>query len=272
MRPREAGQLGALGADLGGELGNRAVLDRGSRLRLGSSSVRSVRTSRRVARAAPAGAGVLVPGAGEAGDVGAPAVSVRGEHRADAAGLRVDVGADDDPVGVDAAQHRLLGVARKALDGDAQAAARGRGCDVASREWCARWTRSVNRGRTGRILQETAMTRHGFWSRRSAMPATHSRRSAWRGRSPREGTRWWLRPGSGGGSRSRAPGWGSRRRRSTRRFPLPRRAPARGRRRPTRRWRCCRCSSASGSTWSSATSSRWRRRSRPSGPGCGGRR
>ncbi len=61
------------------------------------------------------GAGVGVPGAGEGGDGGAAAVSVRGEHRADAAGVGVDVGADDDPVRLDAAKHRLLGVRGQAL-------------------------------------------------------------------------------------------------------------------------------------------------------------
>ena len=92
--------------------------------RLASSSERSVATSRRLARRGRRASGVLVPGAGERGDVGAAAVSVRGEHRADAAGGRVDVGADDDPVRVDAAQHRLLGPPRQALDRDPQAAGR----------------------------------------------------------------------------------------------------------------------------------------------------
>ena len=66
------------------------------------------------------GAGVGVPGAGEVGDGGAGAVSVRGEHRADAARRGVDVGADDDAVRVDAAEHGFLRVLRKALDGDAK--------------------------------------------------------------------------------------------------------------------------------------------------------
>ena len=52
------------------------------------------------------GAGEGVPGAGEGAEVGAAAVAVRGEHRADAAAL-VDVGADDDAVGADAAEHGL---------------------------------------------------------------------------------------------------------------------------------------------------------------------
>ena len=136
-RAREAGELGALGADLGGELGDRAVLDHGVEVEARLEQRAQGADLAPGGAAAPAGAGVLVPCAGEAGDVGAPAVSVRGEHRADAAGLRVDVGADDDPVGVDAAQHRLPGVARQPLDGDAQAA-RGVAAGTSHRENGAR--------------------------------------------------------------------------------------------------------------------------------------
>ena len=58
----------------------------------------SVRSSRSVARrGVVAGARVAVPGAGEAGEAGAPAVAVRGQHRADAAAA-VGVAADDDRV------------------------------------------------------------------------------------------------------------------------------------------------------------------------------
>ena len=57
------------------------------------------------------GAGEGVPGAGEGAEVGAAAVAVCREHRADAAAL-VDVCADDHAVGADAAEHRRLGVGR----------------------------------------------------------------------------------------------------------------------------------------------------------------
>ena len=67
-----------------------------------------------------AGVGVLVPRAGKGAEVGPAAVSVRREHRADAAAL-VGVGADDHAVGADALKHAELGVLREGVDGVAKA-------------------------------------------------------------------------------------------------------------------------------------------------------
>jgi len=68
-----------------------------------------------------AGARVAVPGVSEAGEAGAAAVAVRGEHRAHAA-LPIRVRADDDPVRLDTREHRLARVERKAIDGGAEVA------------------------------------------------------------------------------------------------------------------------------------------------------
>jgi hypothetical protein len=72
-------------------------------------------------RAARLAAGVRegVPGAGEGAEVGAAAVSVCGEHRADAASF-VDVPADDHAVGADTAEHGLLGAGGHCVDGAAE--------------------------------------------------------------------------------------------------------------------------------------------------------
>src|SRR5204863_7100437 len=64
---------------------------------------------------APVRVGEGVPGAGEGAEVGAAAVPVGGEHWADPAAL-VHIGADDDAVGADAAEHRLLGVGGHGVD------------------------------------------------------------------------------------------------------------------------------------------------------------
>jgi hypothetical protein len=66
----------------------------------------------------PLYAGISVPGAGEAREARAAAVSVRGEHRTDAAGRAVDVGADDDRVRLDATEHCVARSARQRLDGE----------------------------------------------------------------------------------------------------------------------------------------------------------
>ncbi len=66
------------------------------------------------------GAGVGVPGAGEVGDGSAGAVAMGGEHRADAPRGGVDVSADDDAIGFDAAEHGLFGGLRQPLDGEAK--------------------------------------------------------------------------------------------------------------------------------------------------------
>ena len=114
------GERGALGADLGGGLGDRAGLGEvvGREARLEQGAERAQLAAGRQAGAL--GVRVAVPGAREAGEAGAPAVSVRGEHRADAA-VAIHIGADDDRVGVDALQHRLLGPGRQRLDGEAEA-------------------------------------------------------------------------------------------------------------------------------------------------------
>ena len=170
----------------------------GSRLRLDLSSVRRVRTSRRVARRRRRAPVYSSHARAKLATLVRPPFPVRGEHRADAAGLRVDVGADDDPVGVDAAQHRLLGVARKPLDGDAQAA-RGVAAVTSHRKNGARGGAVSQRGERGR----KAICRFlvaAFGDAGHAFPAI-----GWRGRSPREGTRWWSKPGAvagaGGGRR-----------------------------------------------------------------------
>ena len=115
-----AAELLALRADLRGGLGEGAAgevgVDVEGPLEEGAEGAHLAAGG--AARALRAGVGV--PGAGEVGDGGARAVSVRGEHRADAAGRGVDVGADDDAVRLDAAEHGLLRVLRKALDGDAK--------------------------------------------------------------------------------------------------------------------------------------------------------
>jgi hypothetical protein len=65
---------------------------------------------------APPGAGEAVPSAREAAEVGAPAASVRGEHRANASAA-VAVGADDDPVvALKALEHRDARLVRQAFD------------------------------------------------------------------------------------------------------------------------------------------------------------
>ena len=76
----------------------------------------------RAGAAGALGAGEGVPRLGEGAEVGAAAVAVRRQHRADAAAL-VGVGADDDAVGADALEHAPLGVCGQGLDGPAQALA-----------------------------------------------------------------------------------------------------------------------------------------------------
>ena len=84
------------------------------------ASLERVRARARWPAAAGRALGVAVPGAREAGEVGAAAVAVGGEHRADAA-VAVRVGADDD-----AAVRRIPSsiarrvVERQAVDGEAQ--------------------------------------------------------------------------------------------------------------------------------------------------------
>src|SRR5207302_9319624 len=68
---------------------------------------------------ATAGAGVSVPSPREAEEIGAAALAMRGEHRADAA-LAVGVGADDDVVGAHAIEHRDAGRDGQAIDRLAQ--------------------------------------------------------------------------------------------------------------------------------------------------------
>ena len=115
-----ASELLALGADLRGGFGEGAGAEVGLDVE-GPFEEGAEGAHLAAGGAAGAlGAGVGVPGAGEGGDGGAGAVSVRGEHRADASGSGIDVGADDDAVGLDAAEHRFLGVLREALDGNAE--------------------------------------------------------------------------------------------------------------------------------------------------------
>lgn len=115
-----AAELLALGADLGGGVREGAGGE------VGRGLERPLDERAEGAHFATGGAtgalgeGVGIPGAGELGDGGAGAVSMSGEHRADAARGGVDVGTDDDAIGVDAAEHGLLGVLRKALDGDSK--------------------------------------------------------------------------------------------------------------------------------------------------------
>src|SRR5919204_195065 len=68
---------------------------------------------------ARAGLRVTVPGLGEAREARATAATVRGEHRAHAAAM-VSVGADDDPVGLDALEHRQASALGQAIDRDAK--------------------------------------------------------------------------------------------------------------------------------------------------------
>ena len=96
--------------------------------RSGSSTSRLISSWARSARDLSAGrepgapgGGEGVPGAGEAGEIGATAVAVGGEHRADAAAARVGVGADDDAIPRDALEHRNPGAAGKGVDRAAQA-------------------------------------------------------------------------------------------------------------------------------------------------------
>jgi hypothetical protein len=81
------------------------------------------------AQLAPAGAADAlgaregVPRAGEREEARAPAVTVRGEHRADAAAA-VGVGPDDDLVRADAVEHRPPRALRQAVDCGSQPADR----------------------------------------------------------------------------------------------------------------------------------------------------
>ena len=109
----------------------------------------------------------------------------------------------------------------------------------------------------------------GSWSPPSATPATSSRRSRSAGRWPGAATRstietWEERRGGGRGRRARL-----RRGRGIPDVPAARpRLGGRRSTRPRRRGRCCRCSRRCARTSSSATSSPWRRRWPPRGPGC----
>lgn len=109
---RTAGELLTFGTNLSGELGNRGARDRA--VEFEAVLYQGAEFGDFAARRAPGPTcvGVFVPSAREAGEVGAAAVAMRGEHRTDSARAGIDVGADDDAVGADAAQHRLLGVER----------------------------------------------------------------------------------------------------------------------------------------------------------------
>src|SRR5204862_4793942 len=91
------GERGPLGADLLGGFGERARLGAGEVVADAGDQQRPQRPQLAAGRESRTpGAGVAVPGAGEAGEAGSAPVAVRGEHRADPAGGAVDVSADDD--------------------------------------------------------------------------------------------------------------------------------------------------------------------------------
>jgi hypothetical protein len=134
---RQAGRhLCALGADALRGLGDRAGFGEAERL------VGEARAEQRdqgvdlpaASQARALRARVAVPCASEAREVGAAPVAVRGEHRADASGARVHVGADDDPVLGDALEHRLLRRLGQGVDRPAQALGGVSGRDLAHDE------------------------------------------------------------------------------------------------------------------------------------------
>ena len=107
-------------------------------------------------RARVIGVGVAVPAAREAREVDAAAVAVGGEHRADAAADRVGVGADDDRVVGDAAEHRLAACARHRLDRRPQPQAGVPRSPVATPEH-----RSAEDGAIGAVRQGVPLRRAG---------------------------------------------------------------------------------------------------------------
>ena len=121
------GELGALGADLRGGSRDRAAvgISPSSEARLERDAESADLASS--GEAGALGAGVAVPRPREAGEAGAAAIAVRGEHRADAARLAVHIGADDDRIRVDATKHRLTGHAAEAAQ--RQGAGVRPGCD-----------------------------------------------------------------------------------------------------------------------------------------------
>ena len=150
---------------------------------------------------------------------------------------------------------REVGVASSTMVGDVNA--RSNRADRAGNGSCRRRRRA-----------EGDEPRAGSWSRRSATPGTRFpaialARALARARPRGRGRDLGALARGGRGRRARL-----HRGRGVHDFPAA--APARrsGDPRPrTRRWRCCRCSRRCDPTSSSATSSRWRRRSPPSAPG-----
>src|SRR5262245_2392115 len=169
--------------------------------------------------------GVRVPGRSEGAVVGAAAIAVRGEHRADAAAL-VDVRADDHAVGADAAEHCLLRAGGHCVDGVSEPpgvvaafAHYQSGCPSGSPAGHPR-TKGYRVG-LGSAQWAVQMERCGCWSLPSATPDTRSRPSRSRASWGDGGTGCWLRPGRGGDMRSRARGWRSPAHRSTRSIRRP---------------------------------------------------
>src|SRR5207244_689188 len=113
------GDRGALGADPNNNLNNRAGL---SRVTAGNTGQKQKTKNTNLAahrQTKPLRTHVTIPSPHEAGKTDTAPVSMGGEHGTDAA-VAVYVGADDDPIGVDAAKHRLLDAGGHGVDGEAQ--------------------------------------------------------------------------------------------------------------------------------------------------------